>query len=666
MDVAKLGTPDSVKTVDAELESAPDDATVLEAKVLVALGELSEAERLVARRLEYVAEDLTALNLFAKIKHLNGELSQAVACWARLHTSSPHNERALMRLASLFELAQDPERHAGEFVALAPPHLAGLIELEAAFRQLIARRPEEARATCSVLAVKHRGNNRELYKLCVLAKAWISELSGDFAGACRTLEDLGGERGFETDTDRVLGLARVYERLGDPQHLEKAVHVHRWLDRSFEKISAQSRLAGLHRKLGNHREAERYERRFQRAFERRMHRPSRAEVARIAASRFLPLERLAAVKVSSDQSSELLDAGVPRQQAIFDFLSGDQDRARAQFAETGELLDRKYLGSLQALTGDFDGSLDVMLAALEEDPHDARLACHVLLGRPAKNDDATSSRNGPELVARYKSGLLGELVREGLAIALTHEPRRASLWRALGKLLEAQGKRSEAAIHHQRAKALDDARERDAEAIGRVLAAAVYRFVGKSKGLVHQVWADRKPASPGRGGFLHSEDVLGNLTPDMRQAVRNTFLAVREYARSRFPHRTSDILDYDYTYKVTKEDEPSGGLSAGVPTALAFLSVFLQQPIPQDIAFSGVLISDSHDVLVVRGVGDAEYKLKAAYHRNLRAIVLPAENREELERSREVPRAATEELARFVANIDQAITITFGDRIWID
>src|SRR5262249_8631392 len=154
-------------------------------------------------------------------------------------------------------------------------------------------------------------------------------------------------------------------------------------------------------------------------------------------------------------------------------------------------------------------------------------------------------------------------------------------------------------------------------------------------------------------------------TPEMQKAVRNTFLAVREYARSRFPHRTADILDWDYTYKVTKEDEPSGGLSAGLPTALAFLSVFLQEPVPQDLAFTGVVISDAHDVLVVRNVGDAEYKVKAGYHRNLRAVVLPAENRRDLAESTLVPRGATDEVVRWVSSVDEAMTIAFGDDVWI-
>jgi len=111
-------------------------ARILEAKALVALDELPEAERLVSRALEEDPDDLTALNLFAKIKHIKGELSQAVACWANLYTRSPHNELALLRLMSLLELARDPERHAGDFVALGQPQLTGMLELEAAFRQL--------------------------------------------------------------------------------------------------------------------------------------------------------------------------------------------------------------------------------------------------------------------------------------------------------------------------------------------------------------------------------------------------------------------------------------------------------------------------------------------------------------------------------------------------
>jgi ATP-dependent Lon protease len=193
----------------------------------------------------------------------------------------------------------------------------------------------------------------------------------------------------------------------------------------------------------------------------------------------------------------------------------------------------------------------------------------------------------------------------------------------------------------------------------------VYQFVGKTKGLIHQVWADRRPVAAGRGGFLASDDILGNVTFEMKQHVRNTFFAVREYARSRFPQQTSDIFDYQYTYKVTKEDEPSGGPSAGLPTALAFLSVFLQRPVPQDVAFTGVLIADSHDALVVRSVGDAAYKVKGAYHRNLRRIVMPSENRADLAASPHVPAAVVERFVRYVTTLDEAVTVTFGEEAWM-
>ena len=179
------------------------------------------------------------------------------------------------------------------------------------------------------------------------------------------------------------------------------------------------------------------------------------------------------------------------------------------------------------------------------------------------------------------------------------------------------------------------------------------------------MWADRRPVEAGRGGFLASDDNHGNVTLEMKQHVRNTFFAVREYARSRFPRQTSNVLDYQYTYKVTKEDEPSGGPSAGLPTALAFLSVFLQLPVPQDVAFSGVLIADSHDALVVRSVGDAAYKVKGAYQRNLRNIIMPVENRADFAASAQVPDVVCERFVRYVASLDEAVTATFGPEVWM-
>jgi ATP-dependent Lon protease len=149
------------------------------------------------------------------------------------------------------------------------------------------------------------------------------------------------------------------------------------------------------------------------------------------------------------------------------------------------------------------------------------------------------------------------------------------------------------------------------------------------------------------------------VTPEMRDNVRNTFLAVREYAQAKFPHLTRDILDHNYGYKVTKEDEPSGGTSAGLPTALAFLSVFIQRPVSQNVASTGMLVTDAHDVLTVRTVGDIEYKVDGAYHRNLERILVPAGNQSILEQSAIVPRVIRERLVRYVADLDQVVGLVF-------
>jgi hypothetical protein len=249
---------------------------------------------------------------------------------------------------------------------------------------------------------------------------------------------------------------------------------------------------------------------------------------------------------------------------------------------------------------------------------------------------------------------------------LTEAPLRVRPWRAKAILRDIAGDAAEAARAAERARALEDACGRDARAIGRALAAAVLHFPGKTKGLIHQIWADRRPASaPGRGGFLRDEDILGNIAPDMKQGIRNTFFAVREYARSRFPEHTRDILDWEYTYKITKEDEPSGGTSAGLPTALALLSVFLQVPIPQDMAFTGVIVADSHDALAVRKVGDAEEKVRGAYGRNLRKIVLPADNRADLAASCAIPVPVEDEIVLYAQTLDEALTLIFGPDLWL-
>jgi hypothetical protein len=256
--------------------------------------------------------------------------------------------------------------------------------------------------------------------------------------------------------------------------------------------------------------------------------------------------------------------------------------------------------------------------------------------------------------------------REQLVALLRWAPGRATAWRQLATVHALAGEGNEARRCRERAEALEQTARRDEKPIGRALAAAVYHFVGNAKGLVHEVWASREVAASGAGGILPDARILGNLPPQMRAAVQSIFLSTREYARSKFPHLTRDLHEFTYTYKVTKDDEPSHGLSAGLPTALAFLSVFLQRPLPMTVASSGVIVADAHDVLALRSIGDTEHKVKAAYNRNLKQLILPATNRSELEANGRIPAQVRDGLVAYAGDLDAVVRLVFGEEILLD
>jgi tetratricopeptide (TPR) repeat protein len=637
-----------------ELSSAED--RIRYARVLAEIGELYDAEVEVAGVLEERPDDLTALDLLAKIKHMRGELSAAIACWAQVHAKSPSNLTAQVRLNSMLQLAQESERGPGQFLVLGPFQLwrkpAAHLELEEVFRLFLARRPEEAREKCDELATKYREKDNDLYKLAVLGSAWVAELTGDFEESRAVLENLGNERGFETDGDRILALARIYERIGSRELLEKAVQIYKHLERSFERVSVLGHLANIQRRLGNAEDAADYERRFVRLFRLRMHRPSFADAARVAARRYVPLAKLSKIPFpeitgSADPTS--------RERAIELFLAGDAHRARELLEGSSEALDLKYRADLEAIEGSPDQAARLYLQSLDEDPDDVRVVEWLLHDYERSGWDRTADY--------FQRPEVAERTLHRLNASLRASPLRASAWRQLAVLNRILGREEEALRCGERAESLEEAAARRHSAVGRVLADSVYHFVGRAKGLIHEIWATRRPAQPGRGGFL--EEILGNLTPDFLQAVRNTFLSVREYARAKWPGETRDILDYSYTYKVTKEDETSGGQSAGLPTALAFLSVFLNRPVPQDMASTGVLIADSHDVQVLRGVGEPEYKVRGSYNRNLQKVILPEANRRDLEGNALVPAAICDEIVHYASTLDEAVVLTFGPDVWI-
>ncbi|SRR6266545_10250 len=626
------------------------------ATLLVEIGELEDAEAETFRALQDHPDDDEALSLLAKIKHIRGELSQAFACWAQGRAATVDGA-AQMRLESMLQLVTDPVRGAGEYLAVGQSHLwrkpVVFLKLEEVFRLFVARRPDEARMASSVLARDSRGKDLDMYKLAVLAEAWIAELSGDLAGACSLLEQLGQERGFEGDVDRSLALARIYEQLGDREHLEKAVNVCGHLSRTlqaFDRVATLGRLAALHRALGDGEDAATYERRFLTEFQHHMHRLSLAETTSVAARRYIPIDRLMTIRFTDNEPP---DHPTPRRRALALALLGEHSRATELLRNEGALLDRKYLADLMLAEGHPESAVHVYLSALRADPADRWVLRQVL---------SLAGSPGEELIAEhFRQPQNAAQAEEMLESSLRAAPLRSDSWREMAMLRQVRGQEEEARRCAERADALAQAATRRASAVGRALSAAVYHFAGRPKGLVHEVWAERRPAT-GRGGYL--EEILGNVTPELEQAVRNTFLSVREYAQAKLPQQTSGLLDYNYSYKITKEDEPSHGISAGLPTALAFLSVFLNRPLPQDIASSGELVADAHDVLVVRPIGEAEFKLHGACNRNLRALILPEGNRMTIASGTQVPQVVCQEMVRYVADLDSAIGLVFGPDVW--
>ena len=628
------------------------------ATVLVELGDLLEAESELAAVLDQDTEDLDALSLLGKVKHMRGQLSQAIACWAQIHARSPQSESALLHLKAFLHLAQDPERGAGEFLALGQLQMvrrpAAHLELEEAFRLLLSRRPDEARARCERLARTHRHSDPALFKLATLAAAWMAELAGDPAAAVMVLERLGEERGFETDIDRVLMLVRLYERIGTRDNLEAAVHIYRYLESHTQRPANLARLGALYRRLGAPEVAESYERRYLHAFRRQMFRPSRADLVRVGAARYVPLDWVMRLELAPERVR-----GPSRREAALELaLEGDRATARAELAGGGEPLDDMYRADLAVVEGDVDEARALYLAAVAGRPDDLAALTRLL--------DVDAEIGSPEVARLFERRDVADRASRALHDAIRVAPGRPVLWRTLGRLMSLRSDRADEAREAlSRARALERAAARDAHPIGRVLAAGVFHFVGKAKGLIHEVWAAREVALPGAGGALPPDRILGNVAPPMRQAIQNTFLSVREYARSKFPHLTLDLFDYSYSYKITKEDERSYGLSAGLPTALAFLSVFLERPVPQDLATSGVVVTDAHDVLTVRPVGDTEHKVKAAYNRNLRAILLPVGNRAELRANALIPAAIHDQLVWYAGDLDEAVRQVFGDEPFV-
>ncbi len=621
------------------------------------MDELAEAEHLLADALERSPTDEEALALYASIKHRRGELTLALGCWRALASRKVHATRDVRRDLALLHaraLAQGVESPAA---GREGSHDERLLT---AFRHHQLHRTDEAVRACRDVAATAR-HSPELVRLAHYAEAWFHESSGDLDGACAALERLGRDRTFAHDRERLLMLAALYEQTGTKDRLEAALHLYRFLERSDDgQGSYDGHLARVHRALGREDSAMAHEARHLERVRRASQRASVNELLELASRRHIPLDRLArAVETERTLGSTIDDTNLDaRGRALLLALAGDPMKAYEALAESDAELDALYRAELARSQGDHDTALPLLVEALEASLLEDRVPSFWAAGALVELLDGPHAER---VEAARRRGALDAAIERAFAHRLVLAPQdpQAIAWLA----------RWSAAREDQDA-SMPPARSRQRTApshaapTGRILSAAVHRTGAIRRGLFHELWADRERVESGKGGNLPAENVLGNVTDDFARDVRNVFYAVREWAKWRLPHHLRGLDDHRYVLKVTKDDETSGGRSAGLAVALAVLSALLERPIPGDLAASGAIVADSYRHLAVARVGDVEPKSLAAFEAHLGMLLLPLGNRLDLERSHEVPRLVVENHVRFVSTFEEAARFVFGHELF--
>lgn len=650
------------------------DDRLLIARVLLESGQPAQAEQLAREVLTTEPNNLSALNLLAKICHIQGRLSETIALWARLHLLAPNREGALAQLGLLHRLAHDSEHALRQWIPLGEGSYARKHQAQLDFEAIISRFRRHdfqgALAGCEQLAATYKGQSPSLYKLAVLQKAWIQERTHELEGARATLGRLGRERGFETDLDRLSFLARVCERIGTRESLGQALHIYEYLNLHRGKLSVLPRLAALSQARGNHRQAAAYTREYERRFARRMQRPLPSEVVRALSLHYIPLSHLPPLSLAPEERAavEREIRHVPglafrqRCRALLAWLLGELPRARQLFhrltrSRHAAPRDFAYLADCCEASGDQALAHTLYVEALQRGASgDAALWRKALAGVQAGEDSPLS--------ALLQVQAVREEALHALLQAARSNPSEPQAWRTLASLERHAGLEEAAAAHETKAQALERALSRSSQA-GRVMMAAVYSLNGKPKGLIHELLATRRAVAPGSGGVLSPESgVLGNVTPDLRALATSCLAMAKDFAQAHWPHLCEDADDYVYTLKVAKDDEPSSGASAGLPMTVAFLSLLLRKEVPATLALTGAVVCDSRREVAVRRIGDGVYKLKGAYHCNLSGLLLPEENREEIESAVELPRAISQSLARYVRNLTHTVEVLWGPQAW--
>ncbi|MBK9266437.1 MAG: hypothetical protein IPM54_42450 [Polyangiaceae bacterium] len=650
-------------TTETALRRARTHLTIARLCFEAGLSDRAEAEARVA--LALTKNDEPALALLAAIHHQRGELGAAIRLHAEMAARKPSEPSALAELGRLFEasLRADPAARPttnGSDSGSTPP---GMSDLEHAFRLSFSGNLQQALRIVDRVALRARTEARSLYKLAMLERAFLLEQAHDIRGAIVTLERLADEPGLASDVERLLCLSMLYEREGTVERIRRALRAVRHAYLATRRPTLLRRIARLASKLGHVQIAEAFEARYLEVFRRRMHALTLREVASVLRLVYIPPEHLDRLPFGSKAILHLASRHHDRKRmehrrraAILTLWAGDSARAESLFRaldDEGHATPVDLLYYADALENREESARALAtrkraIAAL--DKLDAAALVR-FCGRSDVTADDVLAALGDDARIEEAARLLD--ARHAVC------PDDAATLVALARVVEARGHLEEASVHEAHAKLVG---RRESAPRHVVLAAAAFRRGGEVRGIIHELWVDSRRVRTGRGG-LDADDVLGSVAPDLRARAVAIFHAVRSFVRARYPHRVvRDLDDRRYFLRITKDDEPSSGDSAGLPIAVAFASAMLGFSPPRNMAFSGALICDAHHVLTIGKIGDVDAKIEGAYERRPCKIVLPADNRDDVTFAERVPRKIAEDTVIFASTLDEVLRMLMQRR----
>lgn len=632
----------------------------LAARLNFEAGLSDEAEAEARAALAILRDDEPTLTLLAAIHHQRGELSSAIRIYADIARQYPPEASAMAELSRLFEASLRPET-----LSLRTPgghsdstsSQSGISELEHALRLSFSGNLQQALRVVDRVALRARTEARALYKLAILERAFLLEQAQDIRGAIHTLERLADEQGMASDVERLLCLSMLYEREGTVERIRRALRAVRHAYMVTGKPALLRRIARLVGKLGHLHLADAFERRYDDIFQQRMHALTLSETVSVLRFVYVPPEGLSRLSFPHASLTEL--------------------RGRHQVRRR---IDHKRRAALLALCAQDDAQALVIFQEIDTRGHstsvDLLYLADILERCGAMSEALRLRKRAIASLERLDSTSLlrffgHDRTETAGIISIFHDPTRMDeaarvlqarskvfpldprTFVALARIAQARGNESDAREHQNHADALIRLAHTPAHI---VLAAATFRRGGEVRGIIHEVWVDVRRVKKGHGG-LDEADILGSVTPDLRARIVAIFHAVRAFVQTHYPHRVvPDLDDRRYFLRITKDDEPSSGDSAGLPIAVVFASVMLGFSIPTNMAFSGALICDAHHVLTIGKIGDVDAKIEGAYERRLRRIVLPADNRDDALLAERIPRRVVDELVLFVSTFGEVLT----------